>query len=44
MIARPRFRRGLTTVAVLALLVVLGIVASTLVSLGAAYHSRGRAR
>lgn len=44
MIARPKRRRGLTTVAVLALLVVLGLLASTLVALGAAYHARGRAR
>lgn len=44
MISRPKRRRGLTTVAVLALLVVLGLVASTLVALSAAYHTRGRAR
>ncbi|WP_337173976.1 hypothetical protein [Paludisphaera sp.] len=44
MIARPKRRRGLTTVAVLALLVVLGLIASTIVGLGATYHSRSRAR
>lgn len=43
MIVRRKRRRGLTTVAVLALLVVVGIIAASLVSMSAAYHARGRA-
>jgi Tfp pilus assembly protein PilX len=43
-IARPKRRRGLTTVAVLALLIVLGLIASTIVALSATYHARSRTR